>query len=59
MHFLGFLAKQSKSYTTMDEFVHRKQEWAKTDKWIKAFQETNSTFTVDHNKYSDWTDAEK
>ena len=59
MHFLGFLAKQSKSYTAMDEFVKRKKEWVKTDKWIKAFQKTNSTFKVDHNKYSDWTDAEK
>ena len=59
MQFLGYVAKYGKNYKSKDEFEARRGKWQKTDEWITAFQNEKATFTVSHNKFSDWTDAEK
>ncbi len=59
MKFLGYIAKYGKSFTTSNEFQKRKTNWQETDDWLTNFQATNSSFTVGHNKFSDWSAEDK
>jgi hypothetical protein len=54
---LRFLARQGKSYATTEEFQKRKALWLEADAFIKGYQAT--TFTMEHNRFSDWTPEEK
>ena len=58
--FMKYISTHSKSYANIDDFNMRFQNWLATEQLI---QETNSnpnnTFTVGHNKFSDYTAAER
>ena len=58
--FMKYISTHSKSYANIDDFNMRFQNWLATEQFI---QETNSnssnTFTVGHNKFSDFTAAER
>ena len=58
--FMKYISTHSKSYASIDDFNMRFQNWLATEQLI---QETNSnsnnTFTVGHNKFSDYTAAER
>jgi len=55
--FLSFVAKQGKSYPTLEEFNSRMKNWKKTDNFINNYPK--SSFTMSHNKFSDWSEEEK
>ena len=55
--FFSFVAKQGKSYSNVAEFETRMALWKTADTFIKNYPP--STFTMDHNKFSDWTEQEK
>ena len=54
---LNYLAKFGKSYGSTAEFLKRKSLWLETDNFIKGYPK--SSFTMAHNKFSDWTPEEK
>ncbi len=56
-NFLAYLAEQGKSYTSRPEFETRLQNWVATDQFIKNHPQ--STFTLGHNHFSDYSDAER
>jgi hypothetical protein len=56
-NFLSYLAEQGKSYTSRAEFETRLQNWVSTDQFIKNYPQ--STFTLGHNHFSDYSDAER
>ena len=55
--FLNYAAQQGKSYKSIDEFKMRLTNWKETDNFIRNYP--TSTFTMAHNKFSDWTEQEK
>ena len=57
--YMTYLAEHGKSYITSEEFAYRKALYIQTDAIIEAHNETNSTFTLGHNKFSDYTDHER
>lgn len=57
VEFLGFTARQSKSYTNQKEFAIRQTQWKKTDDLIKTNQMKG--VTLSHNKFSDWSTEER
>ena len=59
VQFLNFVAKYGKNYRTANEFQSRRAKWLKADGWITSFQGQNSSFSVGHNKFSDWSEEEK
>jgi len=57
--FMDHLAKHGKGYDTISEFNLRAAIFAKADARIaKSNANPEHTFTLGHNKFSDWTDAE-
>ena len=48
-----------KFYLTMEEFQTRMGLFMDTDELIKAHNSTESTFTLGHNKFSDYTQHER
>ena len=57
--YMQYVAVHGKSYITSDEFAVRKALYIQTDAIIEAHNETDSSFKLGHNKFSDWTDAER
>jgi hypothetical protein len=56
---MKYLAKQGKSYKSLDEYNMRFELFTKKDAEIKAWNaDTTHTSTVGHNFFSDWTPAE-
>jgi Cathepsin propeptide inhibitor domain (I29) len=55
--FLDFSARHGKNYDTLAEFNKRMLLWKATDDFIRNYPE--DTFTMAHNKFSDWTPEEK
>jgi len=58
---MRYLANQSKSYNSIEEFDMRLQNFIAIDKFIEEWnaQEDKIHHTVGHNFLSDWTQAEK
>ena len=57
--FAKYLAKFSKSYIDQAEFKLRLINWKKTDDFIKQHSwNKHRAYKVDHNKFSDWSEAE-
>lgn len=58
--FMQYLAKQGKSYNSIEEFNMRLENFIASDKFIQEFNsQPNKTVIVGHNFLSDWTQAEK
>ena len=55
--FLAFIAKQGKSYPSVQDFSARMTNWKATDIFIKNYPP--SSFTMAHNQFSDWSKEEK
>ena len=58
LEFFNFLAKHSKVYDTVEEFMLRKEIFLAKDLKIKAHNAHPSNFTLGHNKFSDWSREE-
>ena len=57
--FVLWATQHSKSYTTIEEYTERFQNWIKTHLAIKEVNSTpGETVVLGHNKFSDWTDEE-
>ena len=57
--YMEYLAFHSKSYITSEEFAARKALFAETDAFINSHNETESSFKLGHNKFSDFTEHER
>jgi len=58
--FTQWQASHGKSYRTREEFLFRKNEWAKTKNFVDRWNsDSENTHTVAMNKFSDWTEDEK
>ena len=57
---MGYLAKQGKSYQSLDEFNARHANFLAIDTWIKDYNsDPEMTAVMAHNKFSDWSDTPK
>ena len=56
--FIQHMAEFGLSYGTKEEFSFRLQEFAKKDNIINEINERQQSYSVGHNKFSTWTDAE-
>lgn len=56
--FIQHIAEYGKSYGTKEEYIFRLNEFAKKHAAIAEINAENGSFTVGHNKFSDWTDDE-
>ena len=57
--YMGYVAMHGKHYITSEEFEIRKALYIQTDAVIEAHNETESSFKLGHNKFSDYTEAER
>ena len=55
--YLAYMATFGKSYPDPQEFQMRYQLWLSTNDLIESL--SSSTFTMNHNRFSDWTQEEK
>jgi len=56
---MEWAAENNKSYTGYQEYQARFGEWMKNDATIMSINSNpQNTFTLGHNKFSDWTEAE-
>lgn len=56
---MKYLNTHNKSYGTVEEFNFRKELFAEVDAMIEAHNQTESSYTLGHNEFSDWSEAEK
>ena len=57
--YMQYVAHYGKSYITTEEFEIRKALYIQTDAIIEAHNETESSFKLGHNLFSDFTDHER
>jgi hypothetical protein len=57
--FMHYLVQFNKSYLTQSEFAERLQNYAATDAFIQSENEVQSSYTVAHNMFSDFSKDEK
>ena len=58
LEFMSYLSKFGKMYTTLEEFVLRKEVFLAKDLKIRQHSSRPANFTLGHNKFSDWTPEE-
>jgi C1A family cysteine protease len=56
--FIQHVATMNLTYATVAEFEARKAIFVQRDEMIKELNESQSSFTVGHNEFSTWTNAE-
>merc|ERR1719174_911370 len=56
--FVSYIAEHNKSYATSEEFTFRMNQFIEKDNFINEHNAENSSFTVGHNQFSDWTQEE-
>lgn len=57
--FTHWANKHSKNYTNANERAERMKTWMEKDNEYRAINANpDNTFTVGHNKYSDWAESE-
>ena len=61
MHnYMNYLAKMSKSYSSLEELEKRLDNYVKIDVWIKEFNSNpEMSAKMGHNMFSDWSDLER
>ena len=52
--FLQYMAEYGKRYTTIEEFIERRELFIAIDRKIEKHNQTPQNFTMGHNKFSDW-----
>jgi C1A family cysteine protease len=58
--YMQYLSKQNKSYSSLEEFNMRLQNFIEIDQFVEEWNSnTENKSTVGHNFLSDWTQAEK
>ena len=57
--FLQYLLQHNKSYITAEEFNARKAIFEVADELVESHNQTNASFRLAHNKFSDMTEGEK
>jgi C1A family cysteine protease len=57
--FLQYLLQHNKSYLTQEEFNARKAIFQVADELVESHNQTNASFRLGHNKFSDMTEGEK
>merc|ERR1711990_1402267 len=55
---MEFITNHGKSYSTLAEYKSRLEHFSQKDVLINAHNATESTYTLGHNKMSDWTQDE-
>ena len=58
LDYMNYMAQFGKQRNDMAEFNARKQNFATADAFIKEHNASDSTHTVGHNQFSDWTHVE-
>ena len=57
--YMNYLAKFNKMYNDVDVFRARMENFSKADAFIKEHNaSTESNYSVGHNQFSDWSQAE-
>ena len=59
IQYMQYVAKYGKSYLTTEEFAARQSLYAETNAMIMAHNETESSFKLGHNAFSDFTEHER
>jgi C1A family cysteine protease len=57
--YMQYLMEHGKSYASVAEYMNRMEIFATVDAHIEANNQSNSTYTAGHNKFSDMTEDEK
>jgi len=57
--YMQYVIEHSKSYITAEEFAARQAIFAENDDLVELHNQTNSSFRLGHNKFSDMTEDEK
>lgn len=57
--FTLFMAQFNKNYQSLEEYSLRLIEFSKVNQWINSFSSKPHTSWVNHNRFSDWTSAER
>ena len=56
---MDYAARFNKVYEDVEQFAARQEKFAYHDRLINDHNNTNgANFTLGHNQFSDWTDAE-
>ena len=59
LEFLNYAARYNKVYEQIEEYALRLEQFIRWHKIINDHNATNGpNFILDHNQFSDWTDAE-
>jgi hypothetical protein len=56
--YLEYNARHGKNYATLEEFAMREARYVANDDRISAFNAEEHSWTIGHNKFSDWTTEE-
>jgi C1A family cysteine protease len=57
--YMQYILEHSKSYITLEEFTARKALFDVADELVESHNQTNASFRLAHNKFSDMTEDEK
>ena len=57
--YLNYLATFNKSYENQEEFAMRVNRYVEVDAFIQEHNQTNASYSVGHNQFSDWTEHER
>ena len=58
LEYFNYLAKFGKTIASTTEFLERVENFAVAHHFIKEHNTSNASFSVAHNQFSDWSDAE-
>merc|ERR1719223_2593453 len=56
--FFGYIVQFGKSYSSVQEYEMRLREFAVKHQFINSHNDSETSFKVGHNQFSDWTEAE-
>ena len=56
--YVNYMAAFNKNHNDVETFNMRLSNYLRADSFINEHNSTNSSYTVGHNQFSDWTDAE-
>jgi len=58
LEYMNYMAKFNKSHEDVETFNFRHENFQYVDAFIKEHNATDSTYTVGHNQFSDWSHVE-
>jgi cathepsin L len=56
--FINWVAQHGRNYQSLAEYEHRLAQFTRVNEFIKEHNTLGNTYTVGHNKMSDWTEEE-